>query len=468
MRRQIQLWVTRAVMVAVVVVAAQRWAVPLYTRYFSPKKAVVFVPTTKVRAGNFTVSFHEIGTLDAERSVQVEAATGGKIISMVEEGTVVKPGDQLVELDNTDAQRDYRNQELAVKNADADVTRAEEELKILQLTNQTEWNKQVADHDFSKTQLEMAQKTYDRKARLAKEELVPGDQVEQADLDVQSKKLALDKAEADLELKKKDIESKETQKKAEIRKVQFAANIQKSNLDEIGERLKQSVVKAPAAGMVVLAKDWTPEGRRKLQEGDSVRPRQTLCSLPDLSSMLIKVNVGEADAPRVRLGMAVLARLEAVPNKVFHGTVKDIASLATEAMPWETGSTPGRKNFEVTIALREADPKVLKPGMTADAEFICDSVANSIYVPIESVVEREGKTYVFVKNGKSYSRVPVVTGKANDNFVVITRGLKRSQVIALRDPTRPMEEQEAGVSFAGTERNKSAKQEAAPVPGAAK
>lgn len=465
MKRQVQLWLTRVLMIALVIAATQKWGLPLYRQYFSPKKVEVFVPTTKVRAGNFTVSFHEIGTLDAERSVAVDAQAGGKIIWLIAEGTVVKPGDKLVELDDTETQRELRNQELQVKNAEADVLRVKAERDMLVESNRTDRAKQQADRDFAAKQLEMAEKTLERKKRLAEQKLIPGDQVEQAELDVQSKRLSLEKADADLILKDKDIKSKENQKDAEVRKVEFAASIQRSNLEEIRNRLKSSVVTAPAPGMVVLSKDWTPEGRRKLQEGDTVRPRQTLCTLPDLTSMLIKVNVGEADAPRVRVGMAVLARLEAVPNRVFHGTVKEIASLATEASPWESGSTPGRKNFEVTIRLKEADPKLLKPGMTADTEFICDSVPHAIYVPIESVIERDGKTFVYVRSGKRYVRTPVVTGKSNDNFVVITKGLKAGQIIALRDPTRPMDQQEAGASFAGNEpKTKKVEKQAAPIP----
>jgi multidrug efflux pump subunit AcrA (membrane-fusion protein) len=45
------------------------------------------------------------------------------------------------------------------------------------------------------------------------------------------------------------------------------------------------------------------------------------------------------------------------------------------------------------VAVKESDPKVVKPGMTADVEFICDTVSNTIYVPLESVNERNGKTY---------------------------------------------------------------------------
>ena len=76
------------------------------------------------------------------------------------------------------------------------------------------------------------------------------------------------------------------------------------------------------------------------------------------------VNVGESDAPKVKVGMPVLIKLEAVRNRVFHGTVKEISSLATEKDPWETGATPGKKNFEVTIQVTEVDrgPGTL-PGM---------------------------------------------------------------------------------------------------------
>ena len=278
--------------------------------------------------------------------------------------------------------------------------------------------------------------------------------------------MAVAKGGAQLELKKKEIESKEKQKEAEIRNVQFRADMAKSTLDQTKSRMSSAVIKAPAAGLVVIAKDWTPDGRRKLQEGDSVRPQQTICTLPDLSTMLVKVQVGEADAPKMRLDMPVLIRLEAVPEKTFHGSVKDISSLATEASPWE-GGTPGKKNFEVTINVKEKDPKIIKPGMTANAEFICDRIERAVYAPLESIVERNGKTYVFVKDGGRYNRTQVNTGKQNDNFICINKGLQKGQVIALRDPTRELEAQEAGASAPAPEKEKKPKQ-TPPIPGANK
>jgi len=451
-------------MVVLVVVAAQQWGLPMYKQYFSPKKASTFVPTATVRMGKFTVSFHEMGALGAEKSVPVYGEDDGKIISLISEGSIVKPGDKIAEMDTTTVVKELRNQKLTVKNSEADVARAEEELRMLKLSNETELAKQQAQYDFNQNELKIAQQQKTKIEALANEKLVPRDQVDDADLQVRSKQLAVDQGNADLVLKKKDIKSKETQKQAEVDKVIFAKNIQKSNLDELQGQVTSGIITAPAAGMAVISKTWGgPGDYRKLQAGDQIHHRQVICQLPDLSQMEVKVNVGESDAPKVKIGMAVIARLEAVPDKVLHGTVQTISALATEGNPFDTGSTPGRKNFEVIVKLKESDPRVLKPGMTADAEFICDSVEMTMFVPLESVIEKDGKTFVFVKNGKRYERTRILTGKYNDNFIIVTRGLKMGQVIALRDPTKTLDDQEAGATGPGAQEQKT-KNEPAPLP----
>ena len=292
MKRQIQLWGTRTLALAVLVVATQKWGMPLYKQYFTPKKAAVYIPTAKVRKGEFVVSFHEIGTLEAERSVAVNTEVGGKIISLVDDGRVVRAGDGLVELDTTDLEREVRNQELTYGNAEAAVDRANAELDILKESNKTEVLQAEKQLEYDKTERDRAKEQLAKKKRLADEKLIPGDQVDQAELQLDAKELAVQKGELDLELKKKEVLSKEEQKKAEVAKVKFAAEIQESNLEEIRTSLQGARIAAPASGLVVIAKDWTPDGRRQLQEGDSVRPRQMICMLPDLSGMLVKVQVG--------------------------------------------------------------------------------------------------------------------------------------------------------------------------------
>jgi len=465
MKHKIKVWVTRILSVALLVVAAQHWGLPAYKQYLTPKKTAEYIPSTKALEGKFIISFRQIGTLQAERSVSVDSAINGKIITLIDDGKVVSPGDQLAVMDVTELERQEYNQNLEYENRLADVDRAKAELVLLKEQNRTDQEQQEAQLKFDKNELILAEQDLTKKIALLEEKLITGAQVDQAEGVVRSKELAVTKGEAQLELKIKEIESKENQKDADIRNVKYRADMAKSNLDRTRREMGSAVLTAPAPGLVVIRTTRTSEGRRKLQEGDSVHQRQTICTLPNLSSMQVKVQVGESDAPKLRIDMPALIRLEAVPDKVFHGTVQDISSLATEASPWE-GGTPGKKNFEVIIAVEESDPKTLKPGMTADVEFICDSVEKAVYLPIESVVEREGKTYVFVKEGGRYKRTQVTTGKNNDNFICITKGVKKEQVVALRDPTRDLEQQEAGSAFPGKE-EKEEEKKPVPIPGAA-
>jgi multidrug efflux pump subunit AcrA (membrane-fusion protein) len=180
--------------------------------------------------------------------------------------------------------------------------------------------------------------------------------------------------------------------------------------------------------------------------------------------MQVKIQVGESDAPKVKIGMKTLLRLDAAPAKVYHGVVKDISSLATEASPWDSGSMPGRKNFEVTVAVKETDRKVIKPGMSADVEFICDQVSKAMYIPLESVVEKDGKTFVYVKKGKKFVPVQVKLGKQNDNFACVLKNLHKGDVVALRDPTRPLDEQEAGKNDSDNSSDDKNNKSTAPMP----
>ncbi|MGQ9455620.1 MAG: hypothetical protein ACUVRS_12665 [Armatimonadota bacterium] len=87
------------------------------------------------------ISFHELGALKAERSVSVSSSIEAKIIYLAPEGSIVKPGDKLVEFDTTELQRRVRERELALSNTEAEVRRVTAELEILKEENKTQIDK---------------------------------------------------------------------------------------------------------------------------------------------------------------------------------------------------------------------------------------------------------------------------------------------------------------------------------------
>ncbi len=464
--RPIKIWGSRTLSVVLLVYAAQHWGMPLYKQYLTPKKKAVFVPTAKVKEGKFVVSFHEIGNVSAEKSVSVNSEIEGKITWIIPEGTTVKAGEKIVTLDPSSIERDIESKRLLLEQKKADVTRAKSALDLLKAQNQTDIEQARVQLQFNQAELARAESNLEKKKKLADEKLIPRDQVDTAELEVRTKTVEVRKGEMALALKEREAKSNEQQKEADVKTAEVLEQGAKMDMDRSISDLKKAVITAPAGGMVTINEGYFGgDSERKYKEGDQVWRGRSICELPDLSSMQVKVQVGESDAPKVRLGMPVQFKLEAVPTRTFHGTIKEISQLATEGSWWRTGGQPGKRNFEVTVAVKEVDPKTLKPGMTADVEFIQDTIEKAVFVPIEAVIEKNNKTYVYVKEGRKYNQTEVKTGKSNDNFIIITKGLKKGQVIALRDPTRALDAPETGTGTTGQEKEAG---QTAPMPAPAK
>lgn len=407
-----------------------------WARWFPKEKKEVFIPTAKARKGDLVISVKQIGNVEAENSLLVSSEIEGKMIYLVPEGSTVRTGQLLVQIDDTPLKDAVRNSTLEYSNAQADVDKAKAEAEIQKESNRTEVEQQEAQIDFDKAELDRAKTQLEKKKRLAADKLIPQTEVDVAEIEVRSKTFSVTKGEKSLELKKKEVQSRENQSEAGIRTVEFRAMMAKSRLEEAQSKLGKSRILAPSGGLVVIQKTWTPDGRRKFKEGDVVYPRGQILQLPDLSSMLVKTQIDESDIARVRVGQKVRLALDALPGKKYTGAVQEISNLATEASPWETSSTPGRKNFEVTVKVNTGGVSPIRPGMTANVEIIADVVSKVVQVPIESVLEKEGKRVVYVRQGQDFEMRPVRTGKRNETMVSVLSGLDPSEVVALRDPTK--------------------------------
>jgi len=102
------------------------------------------------------------------------------------------------------------------------------------------------------------------------------------------------------------------------------------------------------------------------------------------------------------------------------------------------------KVFDVEVTIEGSDER-LKPGMTAQCRIITENIPNVMYLPLESVFQKEDTTLVYVK-GHGYDERLVKLGKKNADYVIIDDGISEGEEVALRDPTLPLEELGAGTA----------------------
>jgi multidrug efflux pump subunit AcrA (membrane-fusion protein) len=73
--------------------------------------------------------------------------------------------------------------------------------------------------------------------------------------------------------------------------------------------------------------------------------------------------------------------------------------------------------------------------MTARVEILVDRFDDVLYVPLESVFEKDGQKRCYVVKGKDAEERQVQAGEFNDDFIVIEEGLSEGELIYLQDPT---------------------------------
>lgn len=412
----------------------------IYQKVRLKEKFFFSVPTIKVKKSEFIIKVTEMGKLTAQKSISISAPFEGKLTKLCKEGILVKPGDFLAQMDTTELTRKLSDQTVDYSKAVSDVRKAREELRIMKIGNSIQLKQLKAQLDFDRTELEQASAKLAQQERLLGEFLVTRQQVDDSRIQVRSKELSAKKDGLTLQSDEKKLKSNELQKESDIENLQIVADKKKTDLDAAKDDLSKATIKAPSSGLVVFNIIWKGGEEGKINEGDSVWRRMNIMQIPDLSSIIVNVPIGEMDIHKVKVGAEVIIRLDAYPEDVFHGNVKEIAKLATEGDLWSRSQQPGKKSFEVTVSIRERNPDKLKPGITANVEIYYKKIPNAVFVPIEAVLLENGKKTVYVKIDSGYNGIQVETGDRNENDVVITKGLAGGEEIALRDPTKSIEE----------------------------
>lgn len=83
---------------------------------------------------------------------------------------------------------------------------------------------------------------------------------------------------------------------------------------------------------------------------------------------------------------------------------------------------------------------LLRPGLLADVEIIVEKVPNAIYVPNQSIFEKDGKPVVYVKVKDRFEPRQIQIAKRSETVSIIASGIQPGDVIALQDPTISAEE----------------------------
>lgn len=206
--------------------------------------------------------------------------------------------------------------------------------------------------------------------------------------------------------------------------------------EDLERQLAACVIKATQPGLVAYGNLNASSSYRyseNIEEGASVRLRQTLLTIPDMSQMGVRVNVHESQVKKVRIGQPVKVRVDAEPGKELDGRVAELAILPDSS---SSRYTPNLKVYPCTIHIAGYHPW-MKPGMNAKVEIIIDQLADVLYVPVQSVEVEQDHHFCYITNDSgNLERREISTGLFNDEFIEVRDGLAGGEAVALALPKK--------------------------------
>ena len=226
----------------------------------------------------------------------------------------------------------------------------------------------------------------------------------------------LGKAEAEAHMQQAKLE----RQRAEV-------TVAQRQVDQWQQQLDDTIIRAPFAG-VVTTKDSQP--------GEMISPmsaggftRTGICTLVDMASLEIEVDVGESFINRVKAGQPVEATLDAYPEWKIPCQVTAIIPTADRQ----------KATVKVRVGFAQLDPRILpqmgvKVAFQGSAPAVPTPTRNTVAVPKEALQSVNGRDIAWVvSNGKAERRA-VTVASSNATQVTLSAGLAQGETVVINPP----------------------------------
>jgi multidrug efflux pump subunit AcrA (membrane-fusion protein) len=381
--------------------------------YFSPNSDDKTYLASKVKKGNFISEVITSGEAQSTSSKKISGPNNLrkfrlnqiKIQDLVAEGTIVKKGDYVGRLDPSSVNEQILDARLDLESAQTSFTqqKLDTTLSLKQERNA------IKDLRFTmqETKLELKQSIYEPPATIKKLEI------------------NLEKSERGLNEKLENYKIKKMQANAKMFQVGTRVSKIKKQLDNLLELLKSFTIYSDGNGMITYVKNW--DGSKK-KVGSSINSWDTsIASLPDLTKMESKTYANEVDIRKIKKGLPVKVGFDAFPDIEMEGIVTTVANVGEK----KRGSDI--KVFQVLIKLNGYNESI-RPGMTTSNKILTFERKDVLSIPLEAIFSKDSITYVYMKTGFSVVKKEIKIGDANNDSVIITKGLSENDVVYLNKP----------------------------------
>ena len=390
------------------------------------KDDAVLVAVEKASLRTIIETVSASGKVYPEDERKVSSDVSGEVVEMyVEEGDSVRKGQVLA--------RVFADVLSSARDRAASIVNQQE----AQIENNT------ASIEAFEARFSQAKLNYDRQKKLLNEKVISRAEFEQAEVQFLA-------AQADLRAARQAVKG-----------TQASAQGARASLTEADKNLSRATIISPMDGIVSLLA--VKKGERVA--GNSFSLGTEILRVADMSKIEVRVDVGENDIPKVKIGDSAIVEVDAYNDRRFKGVVTKISSSSTSAQAMAVSGTTDVTNYKVYIRLDPASYQDLvsgngsrrlpfRPGMSASADIMTRRQENILSVPVLALTTRDKnekaesekeekpaeekeaevnmddleEVLFVVENGKA-RKIPVKTGIQDNDYIEISSGIKAGATV---------------------------------------
>lgn len=384
------------------------------------------------------------GVTEVVSEVKAKNTPGLSILRIVPEGTVVKKGDFLVELDSSALREERTAEQIIVNTANALVVESRNIYETALISKEeyldgtyVQERQTIESEVFvAEENLSRAQEYYEFSKRLAAKGYINQLQLEADKFAVEKSRKELDAANTKLKVLDnytkakmlKQLESDIVISKAKWESDKNSAELEQEKLKEIDDQIAKCTLVAPKDGVVTYAHNRQNWGGDEfvVKEGAVIRERQAVIRLPDPTKMRVALNVNESLIQYVRPGMGATISPVGSGGRVLRGSVASVNQYA-EPGGWRKANI---KEYRAFVTIDDAASE-LRSGMTAAVTIRCEEIPDAIQAPVQAIYAHGKQYYAMVFNDGAWEARPIKVGPTNDKFFVIEEGLAEGDRVAM-------------------------------------
>jgi len=370
-----------------------------YLFFFADKRSKLNVETEKlsianVKQGVFQEFIVQTGNILPLQTVFIDAIEGGIIDAIYKEsGAMVKKGDSIMRLTNSNLQLNVMTREAALYDQINNLRNTRLNLEQNDITRR----QQLVEIDYN---IMLYKPQYERQKKLLEGGAISKQEFEQT------------KEQYDYQVKRKKLVQTQyandsTFRAVQIQQFKYSEDRMFKSLTGVGQILDNLVVRAPIDGQLATP-DW--------QRGQNINTSQRIGQIDHLNNFKLRVRIDELYLPRINVGQQ--------GSCDFNGQ-----TYTLEINKIYPTITDGR--FDVDMIFTAKTPEGIKRGQSMRARIDLGDSEQAILLPIGGFYKDTGGNWVYVLDGsgKKATKREIRLGRKNTEFFEVLEGLKEGEKV---------------------------------------